>query len=69
MNINMQKFYCRKLEHQENSFSLILKLNHMIYKHDMEDHSNTKCWKIWFCISTHRGSNKYESILFMRDNM
>ena len=32
-----RKFYCRKIEHQENSFSLILKLNHMLYKHDIEN--------------------------------
>ena len=41
----MQKLYCRKLNHQGNSFSLILKLNHMLYKHDIEDHSDTICWK------------------------
>ena len=37
----MQKLYCRKLNHQENSFSLILKLNHMLYKHNVEDHFDT----------------------------
>ena len=67
----MQKFYCKKLEHQENSFPLILKLNHMLYKHGIEDRSNTNCWKIWFCISykTHNGSNKHESSFFIRDNI
>ena len=67
----MQKFYCKKLEHQENSFPLILKLNHMLYKHDIEDRSDTNCWKNWFCISykTNSGSNKPISTSFMRDNM
>ena len=68
---NMQKLYCRKLKHQEDGFSLILKLNHMLYKHDIENRSNTICWKIWFYISykTHNGSNKHGSTSIMRDNM
>ena len=52
-------------------FFLIPKLNHMLYKHDIEDHSDTNCWKIWFCISykTYNKSNKHESTSFMKDNM
>ena len=40
-------------------FSLILKLNHMLYKHDIKVCSDTNCWKNWFCITykTHSESN------------
>ena len=43
----------------------------MLNKHDIEDHSDTNCRKIWFCIpyKTHSKSNKHGFTSFMIDNM
>ena len=42
----MQKKLLQEFERTRKRFSLILKPNHMLYKHDIEDCSDTNCWKI-----------------------
>ena len=68
---NYAETLSQKIKSPRKLFSLILKLNHMLYKHDIEDRSDTNYWKIWICISykTHSGSNNHGSTSFMRDNM
>ena len=40
---NMQKILLHKTRTPRKLFSLILELNHMLYKHDIEDRSDTNC--------------------------
>ena len=56
---NYAKTLLQKIKTPRKLFSLILKPNYMLYKHEIEVCSNTICWKNWFCISykTHSGSN------------
>ena len=41
----MQKKLLHNFETLRERFSLILNLNHMLYKHDIEVCSDTNCWK------------------------
>ena len=43
---NYAETLLQKIKSSRKLLSLILKLNHMLYKHDIEDRSYTNCWKI-----------------------
>ena len=45
---NYAETLLQKIKSPRKRFSLILKFNHMLYKHDIEDRSDTIVGKFWF---------------------